>query len=141
MAGLMDAGPAALHACILDPAFCSSHVSADRRFKALCYSVLYNFVRETIYDVRDIHEDTKDGITTMATTLGMRYALSVLLITALVAETWIGGQISAWGLGRAVGVVGLSFWVATHPRESRWRWAAFSLLSLLPAWHAQAALG
>jgi 4-hydroxybenzoate polyprenyltransferase len=141
MAGLMDAGPATLHACSLSSEYCTSSASMDHCFGALCYSVLYNFVRETTYDVRDILEDTKDGVTTMATTLGMRTTCYLLLGVTLVGETKIGGQVSVWAIGRVAGVMALSSWVATHPRERQWTWALFSLLSLLPAWHAQARLG
>lgn len=119
--------------------------------QALLYSILYNFIRETIYDARDIDEDTHEGITTLATALGMTGTMLVLTIAAVVGELWIGGYVftaiapspnflfSGEVIGRALVTVGLSSWVAKFPRESRWIWVPFSLLSLAPAWHAQAA--
>ncbi|ETS74864.1 hypothetical protein PFICI_13348 [Pestalotiopsis fici W106-1] len=138
MAGLMDADPASHHACIILTADCGA---GPQRVQALAYSILYNFLRESFYDARDIEEDKQDHVSTMATFLGMPNTIALLLAGAVAGEAWISGAITLEGNTRAVGVVGLSSWiVATQTREKRLAWVFFSLVSLLPAWHAQAHL-
>ena len=139
MAGLMDAGPAAHHACLLHPQRCAP---PGQQSRALAYSMLYNFLRETIYDARDIAEDRTEGVTTLATTLGMAGTVLVLTAATSIGEFWIGGaEFSLYhAVVRGFVTVALSTLVARQPRESRVVWAMFSLASLLPAWHAQAQL-
>lgn len=136
MAGLMDAEPASHHVCLVG--HCT--IESQRR-KAVAYSILYSFIRESVFDARDIDEDTVENVSTMATYLGMANTTAVLIVTALASEVWLGKKVGLVLVGRAVMTASASSWVAaTQPRERRWIWAAYSLLSLVPAWHAQAGL-
>lgn len=134
----MDTAPATLHACLISPDQCTTETV---RLKSLTYSILYNFVRETIYDARDIAEDSHAGITTLPTCLGMTGTIFVLAATALGVEMRVDEAFGYRAAVRAIGVVGVSSWVAiTQPRENRFVWAVFSLTTLVPAWSGQAAL-
>ncbi|KAF3005525.1 hypothetical protein E8E14_004191 [Neopestalotiopsis sp. 37M] len=143
MAGSMDVEPASHHVCLLAHTAASRHTAGRPQHiaQALAYSILYNFLRESFYDARDIEEDKRDGVSTLATYLGMSSTIALLLAAAVAGEAWISGAVTLEGNIRAVGVVGLSSWiVTTQARENRWPWVFFSLISLLPAWHAQAHL-
>jgi 4-hydroxybenzoate polyprenyltransferase len=143
MAGLMDVEPASHHVCLLayPAAICHTAGRPQHIAQALAYSMLYNFLRESLYDARDIEEDKRDGVSTLATYLGMSSTIALLLAAAVAGEAWISGAVTLEGNIRAVGMVGLSSWiVTTQAREKRWPWVFFSLVSLLPAWHAQAQL-
>ncbi|KAI1845376.1 hypothetical protein JX266_008471 [Neoarthrinium moseri] len=118
MAGLMDAEPAAYHACLIYANDCSPD---HQRMQSLAYSILYNFIRESFYDARDIDEDTEANVTTMATSLGMSNTIAVLVAVAVTSEVWISGEITLETGIRSVSVVGLSSLIAiTQTRDKRW---------------------
>ncbi|RYP68188.1 hypothetical protein DL769_005582 [Monosporascus sp. CRB-8-3] len=122
------------------------------RTRSLCLTVLYQFLRETACDTRDIAEDTKDGMKTLPVRLGKRSMLLVMagvgalldsLITDAILVTWLGIQVSAplvlWSTVRAVGLIAFYTIVLRYPKGSM-AWGWMSLLGLMPVLWAQAAL-
>lgn len=135
----MDVNPATVRACGLYPSLCSPK---DVRLRSLAYSVLYNFLRETVCDARDIAEDEKEGVMTLPIALGGRRGRTMLLlaVTVVLGDIVITGDLGMESLLRATLALGMSHVVLTQPRENGLAWASLALFLLLPVLWAQVRL-
>ncbi|KAF4456165.1 hypothetical protein F53441_1649 [Fusarium austroafricanum] len=128
---------------------------ADRglRTRSFYLAVLYQFFRETACDIRDIPEDTKEGIKTLPVKFGKQNTMLLLATVGVLVEsilthgidiTMTGVMVKAPLLARAVLRIGLTmtaYWqVLRFPRQNSWAWGLMSLLGLAPVLFAQAAL-
>ena len=52
----------------------------------MAYSALYSFVRETVFDARDIAEDKHHGVQTLPTSIGIRGTKVLLGLSTAVGE-------------------------------------------------------
>jgi len=132
----MDTQASAVYTCLHYPHRC---VAQKVPRKAVAYGALYGFVRETVYDARDIMEDNQQGVTTLPTTIGMRRTKLLLGLTTAVGELLIA-QRKWMTLNMAIrtGItMGLILFVLKHPRIDSLAWGAFCALSLIPAFCAQ----
>ncbi|CAJ2509078.1 Uu.00g141040.m01.CDS01 [Anthostomella pinea] len=136
LAGLMDTQASAVYTCSQHPSRCSSMVVPR---KAMAYGALYSFVRETVYDARDIEEDNQQGTATLPTAIGLRTTMLVLGLTTAVGEMLIAG--AEWRylhmLARTLFSVGVTSLVLKYPRRYNAAWALFCALSLIPAFQGQ----
>ncbi|KAJ4253842.1 hypothetical protein NW762_010237 [Fusarium torreyae] len=152
-------------------AFCMATVTADASMAYYCrqneiqcsdsslrtrsfyLAVLYQFFRETACDVRDISEDTKEGLHTLPVKLGKHNTMLLLTVVGMLAESILtrGIDITMSGivvrsplLARAflrVGLTMVAYWqVLRYPRQTSWAWGSVSLLGLAPVLFAQATL-
>lgn len=105
----------------------------------MAYAALYSFVRETVYDARDIVEDNQQGVTTLATTIGMRGTKLLLGLTTLLGELIIAqSDRNLLNITARTGfTVGLIFFILKYPRNENRIWALFCALSLIPAFWSQ----
>ena len=133
----MDTNTITYHTCSVTLAACSA---PGVRATSLAYSMLYNFVRETICDVRDIEEDTHEGLITLPVVLGHQKTLVLLAVTTFVGEYYLSGGFTSEGLLRATLTITASAMVAAQPREKTGYWAFLTTFGLTPAWWAQAGL-
>lgn len=128
-------------------------VERDVRTRSFYLAVLYQFFRETSCDVRDIPEDTKEGIDTLPVKLGKLNTMLLLatigvlidgLLTHGIDITPGGVLVNSQLLTHAflrVGLTMLAYWqVLRFPRQNAWAWGSMSLLGLSPVLFAQGAL-
>lgn len=105
-------------------------------------SFLYNWVRETIYDARDIAEDTEEGLLTLPVVLGKRNTLILTTVVTFVAEQYITGRgmlavpFFESILRQVVTAVAMMLAV-NRPREDHFTWSMMALFGLLPATWSQ----
>ncbi|KAI3576199.1 hypothetical protein IWW34DRAFT_808112 [Fusarium oxysporum f. sp. albedinis] len=127
--------------------------SRDLRARSFYLAVLYQFFRETSCDIRDIPEDTKEGLKTLPVKLGKQNTVLLLATVGVLAESLLthgidittsGINVKAPLIARAflrVGLTMTSYWqVLRFPRQNSWAWGSMSLLGLAPVLFAQAAL-
>jgi 4-hydroxybenzoate polyprenyltransferase len=125
----------------------------DLRARSFYLAVLYQFFRETSCDIRDIPEDTKEGLRTLPVKLGKQNTILLLATVGVLAESILthGIDITTTGIivkapliSRAflrVGLTMAAYWqVLRFPRQNSWAWGSMSLLGLTPVLFAQAAL-
>lgn len=116
-------------------------------------AVLYEFFRETSCDVRDIAEDTKEGLKTLPVRLGKQNTMLLMTVVGLlldsiltqsVAFTASGIIVRSPQLAHAILRIGLTmvaYWqILKYPRDNNWAWGCMSLLGVAPVLFAQAAL-
>lgn len=123
------------------------------RTRVLALSFVYQFLRETTCDVRDIAEDEREGMKTLPVRLGKTNTMALLAILTLFMDTWLTGAVSisntglvmqpaslAGGLVRSVGTV-LAYWqILEYPKGHLLSWGCMSLLGLAPLLWAVAML-
>lgn len=151
----VDADIGATHACmVVDGARCprwdleadgSAAGAADTYWRSFAVAFLYNWVRETMCDVRDLDEDTEEGVPTLPVAFGKSGTLALILFVAVAAEQVFMGS----GLLRplpfdsvlrvAVTFVGCVL-IKDRPREDTFTWGLIALIGLCPATWAQARL-
>ncbi|KAH7395905.1 hypothetical protein BKA64DRAFT_674923 [Cadophora sp. MPI-SDFR-AT-0126] len=124
------------------------------RWKSVQLACLYQFLRETACDVRDIDEDTREGLHTLPVKLGKVKTILLmglvglsldLVITQSLVVTAARGVIvrfphalySASRIGSTILAYSL---ILQFPRANVWAWGIMSLLGLTPVLFAQAAL-
>ncbi|KAF5027509.1 hypothetical protein F66182_380 [Fusarium sp. NRRL 66182] len=152
-------------------AFCMATVCADASMSYCCrqqepdcsddslrtrsfyLAVLYQFLRETSCDIRDIAEDSKEGLKTLPVKLGKQNTILFLAGVGLLVESFLtlGIDVTASAVivsfplvSRAflrVGLTMAAYWqVLSYPRGNCLAWGSMSLLGLVPVLFAQADL-
>ena len=136
--GLMDVTAVVLYlrGTMLYP----ENASSARQFRVLMYSVVYDFLWESIADVRDVQEDLHNGVTTLATALGVHPTLIFLAGSTVMGDlsiTLFGGGSATLSAVRSVFFWGAFGALALHkPRRAMYAWGLASFVGLLPVWLA-----
>lgn len=134
------------HACINDTR-CPS-LAVRQRYLSLV--ILYQFVRETVCDARDIEEDSKENLNTLPILLGKRLTLILLLLVGIPADMFLTGGIAHGGVGitiawslvvssvmRMTMTIFFFYIVLQYPRGNYLAWGSMALFGLLPVLSAQ----
>ncbi|PGH04562.1 hypothetical protein GX51_03393 [Blastomyces parvus] len=144
--GCVTAGSSMFHVCQRDVQ-CNDQSLQTR---SLCLSILYQFFRETACDIRDIAEDTEDGMKTLPVRLGKGNTVLLMSVVGLILDGLLTG-----GVDRSLQVVpSLAFQsvvrigftmcvysrILRYPRENYWAWGFMSLFGLVPVLSAQLCL-
>lgn len=144
---LMDTRPMVQSACFRQAEACHSNFSRRRQTQALAYTVLYDFVLETVFDLRDVDEDKRNSVRTLPVALGGNRSLLLLTAIVLPGDLLIQGNIEpefetvAESLVRSgLTLAVLSIVVRTKSRGSTAVWGIVTLLGLMPAFWAQVKL-
>jgi 4-hydroxybenzoate polyprenyltransferase len=129
-----------------------SHDETLRR-RSFYLATLYQFFRETSCDIRDIAEDTKEGVDTLPVKLGKKNTILLMALVGLLLDSVLTRSIIITAEGiilrnphfiysfLRVGVTMAAYsQILKYPRENYWAWGAMSLFGLLPVILAQAAL-
>ncbi|KAF2159811.1 hypothetical protein M409DRAFT_29809 [Zasmidium cellare ATCC 36951] len=116
------------------------HPPSTTHFQVLMYTIVYDFLWESIADVRDLNEDLQEGVTTLATAFGVRRTLMFVAGSTIIGDlsvTMIGGGNAVLAASRAVFFWGAFSALATYkPRRATSAWGVGSLVGLLPVWLA-----
>jgi 4-hydroxybenzoate polyprenyltransferase len=140
----VDADVGASHACKVHDWQCAG-VGGSMYWRAWAVSFAYNWVRETMCDVRDIDEDRDEGVPTLPATIGKRWTIALLVsVTFCIEQIVFRGQLlAAPGLDsvarQLIAFLGCLL-IAKRPREAKWTWSFIALCGLLPATWGQASL-
>ncbi|CAI6234750.1 unnamed protein product [Periconia digitata] len=106
----------------------------------LMYTIIYDFLWESISDVRDIEEDERDKVTTLATAFGIRKTLTFLLGSTMMGDlsiTLYGGGSAVLSVVRSTVFWGAFSTLALYKRRSdMYAWGLGTLVGLLPVWLA-----
>jgi len=128
---------------------------SNRALRMRCFllAVVYNFIRETSCDLRDVAEDAKEGLQTLPVRLGKQNTMLLMTIVGLlldisltesIAFTMSGIVVQPRQLAYALLRVGLTmtaYWqILKYPRDNQWAWGAVCLFGLVPVLFAHAAL-
>ena len=148
--GYVTAGTSMFYFCHRKNAQCSDACLCTR---ALGLAVLYQFLRETTCDARDIEEDTKDGMKTLPVRLGKNNTMLLMTTTGILLDGLItggmllsrsgfqlDGALLIGSIFRVGTMMGIYSWVLQYPRANRLAWAAMSLLGLIPVIWAQSTI-
>lgn len=138
--GLMDTTTIVLYLC--DAHNCREEAFEAKQLQVLAYTILYDFLWESIADVRDREEDLHNGDTTLATAFGVRPTLMLVAVSTIFGDVCITsfdgrGFVSGTSIARAI-----TFWAAfsllaiNKPRRAVISWSAGTLVGLLPVWVA-----
>lgn len=104
------------------------------------YTIVYDFLWESIADVRDFDEDQHEGVTTLATAFGVQRTILFVGGTTIVGDllvTIIGGGSAVLSVMRSVAFWGAFSVLALYkPRRATYSWGVGSLVGLLPVWLA-----
>ena len=117
-----------------------------RQAQALAYTILYDFLLETIFDLRDIDEDVRNGVRTLPVALGRERTLWLLAAVVNLGDLIITGvRLDLWTAAecilRSTLSCALFAYIALHkPRSDTTAWGILTLIGLVPAWWAQAKL-
>ncbi|EGE81028.2 hypothetical protein BDDG_03969 [Blastomyces dermatitidis ATCC 18188] len=113
-------------------------------------SVLYQFFRETTCDIRDIAEDTEDGMKTLPVRLGEGNTMLLMSVVGMFFDVLLTGgvgpslQVAPSLAFQSVVRVGCTMCVYSqilrYPRENYWAWGLMSMLGLVPVLPAQLCL-
>lgn len=136
--GLMDVTAIVLYVrgTMLHP----GNASSKGHFRVLMSTIVYDFLWESIADVRDVDEDLHDGVTTLATSFGVQCTLILVGCSTVVGDlciTFLSGGSTTLSPVRSV-----FFWIAFSalalykPRRNIYAWGLASLVALLPVWLA-----
>lgn len=137
--GLMDTTAVVLYLC--GSRHCQEKAFQARQLQVLVYTILYDFLWESIADVRDLEEDMHQGVTTLATTFGVWRTLVVLAAITIIGDVSITG-IAHEGVTLTSIVRPVFFWGAFsllalyQPRRAVISWGVGTLVGLLPVWLA-----
>jgi hypothetical protein len=127
----------------------------DRALQRRCFllAVLYNFIRETSCDLRDMAEDAKEGLQTLPVRLGKQNTMLLMTITGLVLDVGLTQSVAFTSTGITVrslqlaysilrvGLTMAAYWqILKYPRNNEWAWGSVCLLGLVPVLFAHAAL-
>ncbi|OJD26188.1 hypothetical protein ACJ73_02434 [Blastomyces percursus] len=144
--GCVTAGSSMFHVCQKDVQ-CTDQSLQTR---SLCLSILYQFFRETACDIRDIAEDTEDGMETLPVRLGKGNTMLLISVVGMFSDVLLTGgvgpslQVDLSLAFQSVVRVGCTMCVYSqilrYPRENHWAWGFMSLLGLVPVLHAQLCL-
>ncbi|KLJ10738.1 hypothetical protein EMPG_13881 [Blastomyces silverae] len=118
--------------------------------RSLCLAILYQFFRETACDIRDIAEDTEDGMKTLPVRLGKGNTMLLMSVVGMFSDVFLTGRVGpslqvvpSLAL-QSVVRVGFTMCVYSqilrYPRENYWAWGLMSLLGLVPVLPAQLSL-
>ncbi|PVH84681.1 hypothetical protein DL98DRAFT_610086 [Cadophora sp. DSE1049] len=124
------------------------------QWRSIQLACLYQFLRETACDVRDIDEDTREGLRTLPVKLGKQRTILFmglvgllldLVITQSVVLTAAGGIVvgfphAIYSILRVGSTIAAYSTILQYPRANVWAWGIMSLLGLTPVLFAQAAL-
>lgn len=129
---------------------CSDKALQLRSFQLAC---LYQFLRETACDVRDIGEDTAEGLNTLPVKLGKQNTMLLISLVGILLDLALTQSIiitadgiivrypqliySFLRIGSTIAAYSL---ILRYPRENVWAWGTMSLFGLTPVLFAQAAL-
>ncbi|KAL9087276.1 MAG: hypothetical protein Q9165_006770 [Trypethelium subeluteriae] len=136
--GLMDVTAVVLYlrGTMLHP----ENASSAGHFRVLMYTITYDFLWESICDVRDIQEDEQNNITTLATSFGVRPLLIFLGGTTMMGDlsiTLLGGGSAVLSVVRSIVFWGAFGALALHKqRSAMYPWGLATLVGLLPVWLA-----
>ncbi|KAF2232253.1 hypothetical protein EV356DRAFT_253807 [Viridothelium virens] len=136
--GLMDVTAVVLYlrGTMLHP----ENASSAGHFRVLMYTITYDFLWESICDVRDIQEDEQNNITTLATAFGVRPTLIFLGGSTMMGDlsiTLLGGGSAVLSVVRSTVFWGAFAALALHkPRSAVYPWGLATLFGLLPVWLA-----
>ena len=144
--GLMDTRAIAQHSCTVRPDSCNSSVSNLRQNKALAFTIIYDFLLETVFDLRDVDEDQRDQVRTLPLALGPERTVVLLAVVVTLADLFITGL--TWDISVVAECVlrSLLSWALSTYVVSRWPrsdsvpWALLTMVGLVPAWWAQVRL-
>lgn len=148
--GYVGAETSMYHVCMNGSVPCAS---LDLQQRSLNVSILYQFIRETVCDIRDIGEDSQEKLTTLPVLLGKRLTLILLLLVGIPVDTFLTGGITLswagssinWSLA-ATSALRMTVTVITYlvvlrfPRDNSIVWGSSALFGLLPVLSAQLAL-
>lgn len=138
--GLMDTTAIVLYLC--ENRRCQTKAFEAKQLQVLAYTILYDFLWESIADIRDLEEDRHNGVTTLATRYGVLRTLSLLAASTIIGDvciTSVGsrGAITLLSISRPVFFWGAFGLLAVHkPRRAVISWGAATLVGLLPVWLA-----
>ena len=124
------------------------------RSECLDLAILYQFFRETVCDVRDIAEDTKDGMETLPIRLGGKNTLCLMGVLGTFVDASLTRGISidsSWGfyidkfcLAEAILRVGMTMLfyskILEYQHGNVIAWGTASLIGLTPVVWAQRSL-
>lgn len=148
----VDADIGASHACMVHNWECRWNnfgTGSEIYWRSFALAFLYNWVRETMCDVRDMAEDSAEGVPTLPVTVGRKVALGMLVVgTFLTEQVIFSGMMQddffafvGWDSVARQVVTLLGCWaIFDSPREDKWTWSFIAFLGLLPATWAQARL-
>lgn len=124
------------------------------RMRSFQLAILYQFFRETTCDVRDIEEDTKEGLATLPVMLGKRNTLLFMTVVGFVLDAFLTQSMVftptgvifvrytqlAYSFLRVGSTIAAYSVILRYPRDCHWAWGLMSLFGLSPVLCAQAAL-
>tara|TARA_R110002060_G_scaffold25697_3_gene35212 strand:- start:340 stop:798 length:459 start_codon:yes stop_codon:yes gene_type:complete len=139
------------HYCHREGFHCSDE---SVRWKSVQLACLYQFLRETACDVRDIEEDTREGLRTLPVKLGKEKTILLMGLVGLLVDLIITESVLLIGTGGIVvrsphathsclrigSTIAAYSLILQYPRANVWAWGIMSLLGLTPVIFAQAAL-
>lgn len=148
----VDADIGATHACMAHDWECrwdNLGVGSEIYWQSFALAFLYNWVRETMCDIRDRVEDSAEGVPTLPVTVGRKTALAMLVVgTFLTEQVIFSGMMQGdfrafvgWDSVARQAVTLLGCWaVFDRPREDKCAWSFVAFCGLLPSTWAQARL-
>lgn len=123
------------------------------RTRSLYLAILYQFLRETAGDTKDIAEDDREGMKTFPVRLGKKNTLLLMaslgfLVDALATKgvfvDLLGVHVDlvllCWALLRMSATMGFYANILQYPKGDYWAWGSVSLLGLVPVLWAQSSL-
>ncbi|RDW94992.1 hypothetical protein BP5796_00755 [Coleophoma crateriformis] len=129
---------------------CNEKALRLRSFQLAC---LYQFLRETACDIRDIGEDTAEGLSTLPVKLGKQNTMLLMSLVGLLLDLVLTQSVAVAADGIVVRYPQLTYsflrtgstiaaysLILQYPRENVWAWGIMSLFGLAPVLFAQAAL-
>ncbi|KAI9758074.1 MAG: hypothetical protein M4579_003205 [Chaenotheca gracillima] len=135
--GPVDADTAQAHACALYPGLCAP---STIMWRSIGLSILYNWIRETVCDARDIEEDKRENLRTLPISLGKNNTIALMAVVAFVGDALLSQKLDMEVVIRVAASIILSTVVLQHPRENGMAWSFQALFGLTPCWWAQARL-
>ena len=123
------------------------------RTKTILVTAIYQFIRETACDIRDIEEDTKYDMKTLPVRLGKRNTMFLVTVFGMLLDTLTTKGVVITGTGIHVNLtlllesivrVGVTMFgytmILKYPKGHNTAWGLSSLLGLVPILWAQATL-
>lgn len=136
--------------CQIEDFKCSEESIRGRSFYL---AILYQFFRETSCDIRDIAEDTKEGLETLPVKLGKQNTMILMTAIGLLLDSVLTQSIAITVEGivvrypqllcsilRVGSTMAAYSLILAYPRDNHWAWGTMSLFGLAPVLFAQAAL-
>lgn len=123
-------------------------VDARRQAQALAYTILYDFAWENMADIRDMKEDSAEGVTTLAVSLGAHRTLQLVTWVTSIGDLCItflppSGLLFGWSAisqscGRwTLSRLFLGYIAINKPRNNAFWWGLGTVVALTPAFWAQ----